>query len=282
MNGASQGTHTLRAARAVGRTFDADSRLAEDPELRTYVSDMVRPYGLAPREDLLASGSGHTYGEMAEQLIGAAVAPHEPVDVLVLAFAVPDARPGRTLAPYLSGLCPGRPVAFGLCDQGTAAAFTAVRIIDAFRPSYPDGFRALLVVAEQSALHHEPAARPAPMPARHAAVAVLFEPCAAGGRIRQFTGVAPHAAAGLLDEQVAELAPRGGELPLLLGPGISTLREPSGTGAGPDVGADQPYTGLWSRLAGLTARELAAGRAILADYDPVLGCLSLCTLECAP
>jgi hypothetical protein len=279
VNGASHGTHTLRATRAVGRTFDTDSRLAKDPELRVYVSDLARPYGLAPREDLLDAGAGHTYGEMAEQLIGSAVGPHEPVDVLVLALAMPDARPGRTIAPYLSDLCPGRPATFGLCEQGTAAPFTAMRIIDAYRPSYSDSYRALLIVAEQNALHHEPATRPAPVPARHTAVAVLFEPSAGGsGEIRQFTDVAPDAAVSLLDKQLATLPTPSSHIPLLLGPGISALYDPAGTGAA----ADQPYTSLWTQLADLTAREPSAGRAILADYDPVLGYLSLCTLEYEP
>ena len=279
-NGASHSTHTLRAARVVGLAFDADSRLAKDPDLRVYVSDMVRPFGLAPREDLLDAGAGHTYGEMAEQLIGAAARPDEPVDALVLAFAMPDARPGRTAAPYLSGLCPGRPASFAVCDQGTAAAFTAMRIIDAYQASNTSGHRALLLVVEQNALHYEPAAHPAPVPARHAGVAVLFEPAAAGpGEIRQFTEVEPGEAAALLDAQLADLPGPPPGVPLLLGPGISTLR--GGASATAPGVADQPYTGLWSQLADLAARDPRAGRAILADYDPALGYLSLCTLDYA-
>ena len=35
---------------------------------RVYLGDLVRPYGVALREDLLERGVGHTYAEMAEPL----------------------------------------------------------------------------------------------------------------------------------------------------------------------------------------------------------------------
>ena len=54
--------------------------------------------------------------------------PPRPVDVVILAFAVPDVRAGRTTATYRGAACPGDPLAFAVCDQGPAAAFTALRL----------------------------------------------------------------------------------------------------------------------------------------------------------
>jgi len=65
---------------------------------------------------------------MAEALIRELVPADAPVDLIVLAFAVPDVRPGRATATYLSHVCPGNPLAFAVCDQGSAAAFTGLRL----------------------------------------------------------------------------------------------------------------------------------------------------------
>src|SRR4029078_6392134 len=115
-----------------GRTFAAPAAYLRDPrhraDLHEYLSDLVAPHGIALREGSRDAVDGHSYGEMAEALIRAAVPEDEPVDVLVLAFAVPDVRPGRSTPAYLSLICPGNPMAFAVCDQGPAAAFTGLRL----------------------------------------------------------------------------------------------------------------------------------------------------------
>src|SRR5258708_37789345 len=93
---------------------------------------MARPYGrkvpAAPFGEPPSPALGHSYGEMAEALIGPAVSAEEPVDLLVLAFSIHDLWPGRQTAAYLSHLTPGAPMAFAICDQGPAAAFSGFRI----------------------------------------------------------------------------------------------------------------------------------------------------------
>src|SRR5215207_9778634 len=137
------------------------------------MGDLVRPWGLAARPEVFEAGLGHTYGEMAEELIPAVVLPDEPVDMLVLAFGVHDVRPGRSTATYLSSVCPGEPVAYAICDQGTLAPFTGLRLLGEYART-GCATRVLLVVAEQSALHYAPAG-PVSLPQRHAAVALLFD-----------------------------------------------------------------------------------------------------------
>ncbi|HEX8768439.1 MAG TPA: hypothetical protein VF714_08725, partial [Jatrophihabitans sp.] len=128
-------TGDLRLVRAERRTFSGPSRFLSDPANRaavsSYLSDLPRPHpteasGAPPV--LVAPDQGHSYGEMAEALIGALVPAEEPVGLLVLAYSVHDVQPGRATATYLSSVCPGTPMAFAISDQGSAAAYSALRI----------------------------------------------------------------------------------------------------------------------------------------------------------
>ncbi len=270
----------LRIAGAQRLVLDQTSVTAHDPLLRPYLTDMVAPYGLALREDLLVDGAGHSFGELAEPLI-AALAPADaaPIDLLILAFAMHDLRPGRSTATYLSHLCPGSPLAFSVCDQGTAAAFSGLRLIQTYAGA-GDCRRALLVVAEQSALHYEPAAEVA-LPQRHAAVAVLFDQVGptALGPVRQHTGVRPEQAAGVLADELDRLVGDRTEATLILGDGFADpgrLALPSAVDEVVSAPAGQPCTGAWWELAGGLDRWAAQGRlVVVADYDPLLGYLSL-------
>ena len=219
----------LWLARAARRVFDEPAARTAHPEheprLARYLADLVEPYGLTPRPP----AGGQSYGEMAAALIADVVRPDEPVDLLVLAFAVPDVRPGRATATYLSHVCPGGPMAFAVCDQGVAAGFTALSIAQ----SYPDCRRSLVIVVEQATLHYDLPA-PAPLPARHAGVALL---CG--------------------DSGVARVGP------------VDVARD--GAVAGNlEVPAGQPHTGVWWALAG-ELDDPTPRRIVVADHDPVLG-----------
>ncbi len=119
----------LRVVSAARRTFGGFSDLAFDPRLRLFLADLVRPFGLPLRDDLLDNGAGHSYGEMAAEVIREAVPVDSPVDLLVMAFGIHDIWLGRATASYLSEVCPGDAMGFAVCDQGAAAAFTALRLI---------------------------------------------------------------------------------------------------------------------------------------------------------
>ena len=141
-----------------------------------------------------------------------------------------DLRPGRQTAAYLSHVTPGEPMAFAVCDQGSAAAFSGLRMIREYAASAAIT-RALLVVVEQAALPYD---GPATLPLQHQAVAMLYRseldgmlaaktgPPATGGRaglggnsaiqpvrvtgIRQHPGVPPGDVAALAAADLAELA----------------------------------------------------------------------------
>jgi len=264
---------------AEGRLFeptDGPRDPAYRAALQTYVSDLVRPHGLAPSDDRLAAVAGHSYGDMAAALIAATVPADRPVDLLVLAMAVTDDRPGRATATYLSHVCPGGPLAFTVCDQGVVAAFTALLLAREYARSGGCG-RGLLVVAEQSALPHDPVA-PAALPTRDAAVALLLEADGTGPRVdgvRLFADVAPDDVSALLRREASASADRS----LVLGGGLDAAAE-SIVEDGRTVRVapqGQPSVGVWSalldELSGDESREL-----LVAEYDPLVRCLGLATV----
>jgi 4-hydroxymandelate oxidase len=260
----------LGIVRTERRAFDGNSPLAGDPALRRYLSDMVGPYGLAVREDVLDAGLGHSYGEMAESLIGALA--KDPVDLLIIAYGVHDVRLGRATATYLSGRCPGEPLSFAVCDQGTAAAFSALRMIGAYRCR-----RALLLVLEQAVLHYEPAAD-APVPGRHAAVGFLLEECPRGMTVNQHAGLPPDRVPAVLAAEVAELA-AGRDVTLIVDGALQPIAESIVDDVRP-AREGQPYTGTWWELSGgLDGWRDRDRLVLLAEYDPRLR--YLCVAACS-
>jgi len=251
--------------RAAFHRDDTDSPLAAHPTLRPYLTDLAATHGLALRKEVL--GTGQAYAELAAPAVEAVTAPDEPVDLLVLAYGVPDVQPGRNVAPHLASRCPGDPLAFAICDQGPAAAFTALRLIVDYAATGACT-RAVLVVAEQAALPY-PLAAPAPVPDGHAAVALLFEPGPAPVEVRTHPGLPPESVGAVLAAELAGVDP---DATLVLGPGLDGLPGMPATGVRrSDPGL--PHTGTWAHLA-----DGEPGRpTVLADYEPALGYLCVAT-----
>lgn len=263
------------------RVFTGDCAAASDPARQVFLADLVRPYGVALREDAVAGGDGQSYAEMAAALIAGTVPDSQPADLLMLSYLVPDVCPDRATASYLSSRCPGEPVAFALTDQGTAGTFTGLRLAQEYLRA--DGCRrVLLLVTEQAALGHH-ASGPGPLPECHAAVLLMLsrEGQARLTEVRQHPGVTPARAPGLLRAELADLA---GPEPVTLVLGGELARQPlAGLPAGVHVRAvpyGQPGTGVWWELAGnLAAWTAARTRVVLADYDPGLGYLCLAAAD---
>jgi hypothetical protein len=271
------------------RVFAGSSDSARDPMLRDYLSDMVQPYGLTLDQKLLDQGRGHSYGEMAAGLIAETIPADEPVDLIVLAFAIHDVVPGRSTAAYLSHLRPDQPMAFAVCDQGAATPFTALQLISAYAQA-GNCQRALLVVVEQAALCYELTV-PAAVPAKHAAVTLLLSQSGPGvvAAVRQHAGIAPAQRDELLASELAILSAGRDDVTLITGNG---LRSPASASLPPSAplppGIDQvlsapsgqPCTGVWWELAGGLQTWTAEGRRVLlADYDPALKYLCVSAID---
>jgi hypothetical protein len=244
----------MRLVRAGRRGFTGDAAVLADDDHRAqvtdYFADLVRPFGVAPVAEL----SGHSYGEMASALVAEVVPAAEPVDLLVLAFSIHDVWPGRATATYLSHVCPGTPMSFAICDQGSASPFTGLRVIRDYGVR-----RALLVVVEQAALPYESTAA---TPLEHRGVAMLYEDWA-GTRVtdvRQYPDVGPEAVPEVARLKVAELSAGHPGARVVLSDSLAAVwpgspdhtRAPSG----------QPTTGVWWHLA-----EEREGPVLVGDYD---------------
>jgi hypothetical protein len=277
--------HPLRISGAARRVFDEQADAARDPAYHAYLRDMVRCYGLNVHEEALGEGRGQSYGDMAGALLAQAVPADQPVDLLVVAFAVPDVMPWRCTAAHLSHLCPGNPMAFAVCDCGTTAAFTGLRLIRAHAVG-TNSPRALLVVLEQAAVHHELAV-PAATPARHAAVALRCDQAGSGlvDSVRLRTGIARSEAGGLLATDLAALSASRGDVTVIAGTGLVEAVPSFALPAAGEVvvaQAGQPCTGVWWEVAGRLPGWAAQGRRVLvADYDPLPGSLCLVAIDVA-
>jgi hypothetical protein len=208
---------------------------------------------------------------MAGALIGQVVSADEPVDLLVLAFSSHDLRPGRQTAAYLSHITAGAPMAFAICDQGSAAAFSGLRIAREYASS--TGIRrALLIVVEQAAL---PYGCPVPMPSQHCGVAMLYGdgpmPRARLAGLRQHPGVPPGDVARLAAADLAELAASHREVGLVLSDALAAVWTAPAAGRLRVVSPGRPSTGVWWELIDeLTAESGQPDLVVAADYDPGL------------
>ncbi|MET9402478.1 hypothetical protein [Kitasatospora sp. NPDC002965] len=264
----------LGLTRVLARYTDGRSELSLDPDLRVFVSDLVRPYGLPLREDLLTEGVGHAYEELAAGLLAEALGPDEPADLLIQAFDSPDIRPGAPTSLALSRSCAGTPTALALCDQGTATAFGALRAAVAYWRTGIGG-RAVVVLAEQTALHYLPP-EPVVLPERHCAVVLVCETGPGEDlTVHQESLMEPESAAKEVRRQAEAL---GADTAVLLSagldvPDVDAIRTPAG----------QPFTGLWSELAArLPGWRDERRPVLLADLDRRLGVLSTLTLRAGP
>jgi len=274
----------LYLVRAERRAFDGPAGFLADPANRArvgeYLADMAGPYAREVPASLAAPALGHSYGEMAEALIGPVVPADEPVGLLVLAFSIHDVRPGRQTAAYLSHVTPGAPMAFAICDQGSAAAFSGLRIAREYASSA--GIRrALLIVVEQAALPYD---SPAEVPSRHRGVAMLYDdrpgpgPKVAG--VRQHPDVPPGAVAGLAAADLAELADGHREVGLVLGAALAAVWTAPAAGRVRVMPPGQPSTGVWWGLVGELGNGAARpGVLVAGDYDPGLRYLCLAAFE---
>jgi 4-hydroxymandelate oxidase len=275
----------LHLVRAVRRAFPGPAEFLGDPghraQIAAYMADLARTGGREVSVDLLgeppAPELGHSYSEMAEALIGSAVRADEPVDLLILAFSVHDMRPGQQTAAYLSHVTPGAPMAFAVCDQGSAAAFSGLRIAREYA-SWAGVRRALLIVVEQGAL---PYRCPVPLPSRHQGAALLFGDCATPRAqvvgVRQHPGVPPDGVAAVATADLADLTAGRSDVTLVLGDslaGIWTGPAAARTRVGPTL---QPSTGVWWGLVDELTGE--PGLLVAADYDADLRYLCLAAFE---
>ncbi|RCV48225.1 hypothetical protein DEF28_24180 [Marinitenerispora sediminis] len=227
-----------------------------------YFADLARLYGLTHGADYFDGRTRNSFTEMA----GAAAAPlvsGAPFDLVIMAHSTPDPEPGWP-GPSLTNALPGGPIAFGIAEQGAAAAATALRIAAEYAAA-AGARRSLVLVLEQSVLLHDlPLPSGVMLPERDSVAAIVVDAAEPAGTVtpRQFADVAPEEVRTVLSEAL------GDATEVIAGPGLDPERD---IPAGRRVTAAPrglPATGLWAGLAAeLPARRARGGRVVLADYD---------------
>ncbi|MFF4249659.1 hypothetical protein ACFY1L_00400 [Streptomyces sp. NPDC001663] len=275
----------LRLSRLVRRTFSGGRPFLPDPlepSLGRMQADLVRPYPVEFRPELLERGERNTFIEMTQELLADLPPLEEPLDLVLVAHTVPDADPRRSTSCHLADVLPGDPLAFNLSDQGTAAGFTALRLVSEYAAA--DAFRHALVVLldQRTFLYDTAGARD--VPRQDCAVALLFGPEGRAGEpvTRQLADVAPDEVRTTLDAVLNEPDGDGAGRPITLitgqgldaerfGPGIDVRPAPPG----------RPCTGPWSALADVLPEFAGDGprRLVVAEYDSTLRYLCISTLD---
>ena len=171
-------------------------------------------------------------------------------------------------------------MAFAICDQGSAAAFTGLRVAREYASSARIR-RALLIVVEQAALPYD---CPVALPSQHRGVAMLYgdgaEPTARVAGMRQHPGVLPGSVAGLAAAGLAELAAGHREVGLVLSDALAAVWTAPAAGHMRAMPPGQPSTGVWwGLIEELTSDAGHPDLLVAGDYDPGLGYLCLTAFE---
>ncbi len=270
---------TLGLARVVRVTGEPDGRLDDEFSLRHF-TDLTSGYDVALRPELL--GAGTTFTALTRALHERLEPLDVPVELALVAHATPDLDCRLAAATYLSEALPGNPLSFSVSDVGVCAPFAAIRLARDYAARH--GYRrALVVIADQSTLPYDVAARPA----GDAGVALLLEAGSAplslvhkaGVSERDLSAVLATALAEVLSAAPAEVLAGSEPLSVVGGAALdpelvrSVLAEvlpaeAAGSGVR-SARAGYPCTALWEGLAE------PSGWVVLVEYDPATGDLGV-------
>jgi hypothetical protein len=151
-------TDGLRLARPVVRTFPPPAELwvPPPPEWQRFMSDFCAAYDLDFDIARYMSGGGHSFAEMAQELLSNVDQPVPDMDVVLLAHHLPDTKVFEIAGCHLTELCPGNPLAFSVAGQGIGAPFTALRILTSMRQTENLRDGAILVLDQSTLPYADP------------------------------------------------------------------------------------------------------------------------------
>ena len=142
------------AASTVRRDANA---FTPDVESTKFQSDLLARFGVTYDEELLRRSRNIGFPELAETLLGEV--PIRDPELLVLAYALPDSSPPKTVSAHLNHLTGGRSRSFAVSDQGLRAPFTALRIAAAYARSGRCADLALFICEQSTFPYPEPFVR---------------------------------------------------------------------------------------------------------------------------
>jgi hypothetical protein len=148
----------LNAAASLTPQYRNPYRLSTD--VISFNQDLLSPYGMQVDEGLARQGRNITFTELAEHVMRAALITVPAAELLIVAYALPDLHPMKTVASHLNHLFGDRCRSFAISEQGLGAPFTALRIAAAYARSGRCRSLALFVLEQvtlpyRNALVHE-------------------------------------------------------------------------------------------------------------------------------
>lgn len=263
-------TTSLRLARVLRRRFGQGRRFR--PELSEFLVDVARLYDVPARIDDTTPRTCFT--EMVHEVLPELSAAGQQVDLALVAHATPDAEPGWP-GIALSGGLPGNPAACGIADQGTAAPFTALRVVDAHaRSATVDS--AVVVIPDQHTVVGAPVAAGA-----DGLVALVLDRHGEFGVpvVRQWTSVTPDKIGATVTASWPTVPASDVPTTVVLGPGIADHWTPPDGIAVVHATTGLPSGGTWHAVAARLPSWQRGHRVLVADFEAETGELSTCWLD---
>jgi hypothetical protein len=258
----------LRLAGVTGQVFWARREPLTSVDKQLAV-EILEAHGRVGELEASLTQCGNSFATMSESLLDAAHGAATPeADAIILAYQAPDLFSYDVAGCYLTQRFAGSPVPFSVAEQGTGAAFTALRIADAMC-RMGELTRGALFAFDQNAAVWEARPQVQSLPDSAVLLSLGADGPARVAELADVRGDEPEAAVAML------LARR---------PGARVLAGQALTGAlgrlaaDPRVVAAPPghlFTSAWMSLAG---QWPLTGPTIVADCEPATGRLHYCVL----
>lgn len=252
----------VRLDRPAVRYFGSRPPVELAPCEIAFMAGLLAEFDLPADSAQHARGDGNSFVQMGAELFEALDRPLPPLDVLVLAYHLPDLTAADVNACALVDLCDGETAGFSIADQGVGAPFTALRILRGLRVTGAlAGAGAVLVLDQSTSLYHDPDTHDVPI--TDCAVLLRTDPRDGDGAVLDFLDESP---VNDPDDGFRELLRAHPEADVVVGRMLAEhLGDSLHAAAVAAAGPRRLCTDVWAALAG---RWPLGGPTVVADYDP--------------
>jgi hypothetical protein len=98
-----------------------------------FIADLLASLDVEHDPGLYARGDGNSFISMSRELLDGLDRPLPAMDLVLLAYYLPDRLLFEIAGCYVTEQCPGHPTTFSVSGQGVGAPFTALRILNQMR-----------------------------------------------------------------------------------------------------------------------------------------------------
>jgi len=252
----------MRLSRPAVRAF-ADHRTEPTANESRFLTDFLASFGMEPDLGLYARGGGNSFIRMSQEMLDGLDRPLPAMDLVLLAYHLPDRQIFEVAGCWLAERCPGRPAVCSVSGQGVGAPFTALRILRGMRLAGQLTDGAVFVLDQSTTPYRDPDVHDGT--ARDCAVLLTTDTAdASDGAVLDFMDEQP---ADDPAERLDALIRRIPGVRIVAGRLLADILDPDfrdrhGIVAGPRHGL---CTSAWAAL----AEHWPRGRyTVVADYDP--------------